>query len=111
MTKRGPDPITRQRSRWKPIPSPIPSATAFRRNVHDGVLQAIVSIDDEHYHLSISHRRANGQHVRYPTWDEMTHARGELLPPDRWFAMYFPPSAAYVTEHPTTFHLFECDPQ
>ena len=100
----GPKPLSRQRSAWKPIDSPLDWGNGFVRNVHDGKLRAIVAIEDGRHHLSISHA---GKTTRYPTWDEITHARAQLLPDDLWFAMYLPPTGNYVAHHPNTFHLWE----
>lgn len=66
-----------------------------------GECKILTSIDDGHYHLSISHKS------RYPAWDEIKAAREEHLPMDKTFAMYFPPSEEYVNVHPNCFHLWE----
>lgn len=79
-----------------------------RRCVHDGYLVAIVA--DEPgigWHLSISHRRPNGDLVRYPTWDEIAHARDTFLPAELGFVMHLPPAGEYVALHDTTFHLHQ----
>jgi hypothetical protein len=105
-------PATRQRSPWHPDePMTIEgyvSRTA-RRNVHDGALAAIYGQGPMGWHLSISHRRPNGEPGRYPTWDEIAHARDEFLPADRTFVMKLPAAGAYVAAHPTTFHLVDED--
>lgn len=73
-----------------------------------GVLMAIV--DGDGNHLSVS---APG---RYPTWDEIAHARYGLLPADKTFALPLPPPDEYVniiggTRGGNIFHLwaFEYD--
>lgn len=53
------------------------------------------------WHISISHP------TRYPTWDEIKHARYKLLPPGLTMAMYLPPEEQFVDLHPNCFHLFE----
>ncbi|MFA7296285.1 MAG: hypothetical protein WC211_03740 [Dehalococcoidia bacterium] len=57
-------------------------------------------------HLSISHPG------RYPTWDEIAHARYSLLPDDKTFVMFLPPSDQYVNVEGgprggNVFHLHE----
>lgn len=106
------DPLTKQRSAWieyTDIESPTgyPSAW-FRRNVQQGVLWACVA--DEPvigWHMSISYRNYKGQPTRYPTWDEITHARDALLPDDVAFVMHLPVADEYVAVHKTTFHLHQ----
>lgn len=112
----GPKPLSRQRSPWRETaPPPIPGAVNLRawvRDVHDGQLRAFTAIEDGRWHLSISHARlTKGKTVpgRYPSWDEIAHARYELLPGDLTFAMLLPPLEEYVAVHPTTFHLHEID--
>lgn len=120
-------PITKQRSPWD-VYEPIPATESmhgnpiarFGRNVHDGVLFAMV---DEYppcpegggWHLSISHqKRVKGGHLepgRYPTWDEIADARDELLPSELGFVMHLPGDGDYVALHPTTFHLHEYPPR
>ena len=93
-------PLTKQRSPWQPMPmAPAPLALlseagaldigCWLRKVNDGELTAILSRNPPQYlwHLSVSHsRRQSGTRVRkaarYPTWDELAHARYELLPGD-----------------------------
>ena len=50
--------------------------------VNDGTLRAIRDRDAEGlWHLSISHRpKRERRQPRWPTWDELVHARDELLP-------------------------------
>ena len=77
-------------------------ATTWRRNAGDGALLAMVADEpDIGWHLSISHQR------RYPTWDEIAHARYELLPDDIDVVMHLPPMAEYVAVHDYCFHLHE----
>lgn len=53
------------------------------------------------WHLSISCKN------RYPTWDEITHARYTLLPADIMMVMALPPPDQYVNLSPNCFHLSE----
>lgn len=98
-------PATKQRSPWVLADSIIIGPTVakvFVRNVHDGELSAIVAEEPQiGWHLSISHRR------RYPSWDEIAHARYELLPGDLGFVMHLPPMAEYVAVHDNCFHLYQ----
>jgi len=85
-----------------------PDLRIYRRNVHDGWLAAFTgTIPAEGFHLSISHRKPDGSPGRYPSWDEIAHARYELCPADITMAMLLPPMDEYVAVHPTTFHLHE----
>jgi hypothetical protein len=110
------DPISKQRSAWTEFDASaeakrvLPlgfSPTFWRRNVRDGVLTSIVCEEPEGWHLSISHVGANGSLIRYPSWDEIAHARYELLSNDLDFVMHLPPPEDYVAVHKTTFHLHE----
>lgn len=101
-------PITRQRSPWLEAENPLGHGHCFRREVADGSLHAIVA--DEPgigWHLSISFRDKRGELTRYPSWDEIAHARDELLPAELTFVMFLPPSNEYVALHDTTFHLHQ----
>lgn len=114
------DPISRQRSPWLAFRSGIDWATVmpgarhvrtFIRDVHDGSLRAIRSVDPDGLHLSVSWSpHSQRQTVRYPTWDELAHARDALLPADVGFVMHLPPADEYVAVHRTTFHLHEHPP-
>jgi hypothetical protein len=53
------------------------------------------------WHLSISCPH------RYPTWDEIFHARYDLLPDNITVAMLLPPSKEYVNLHRNCFHLHQ----
>jgi hypothetical protein len=108
-------PMTKQRSQWVQVPvGPldglvVDGSKVYQRNVHDGHLTAIVSPEPHGLHLSISHR-TNGRNPkpgRYPTWDEIAHARYELCPHDIDMVMHLPPPSDYVAVHDTTFHLHE----
>lgn len=107
-------PLTRQRSPWTisqrgPVfILGVATSTYFRR-VHDGQLRSLVSHEPHGWHLSISHSRPNGKPGRYPTWDEIAHARYELLPTDITVAMLLPPPDEYISHHPTTFHLHQIE--
>lgn len=87
----------------------------YQRSVHDGHLSAFVAREPLgpggalQWHLSISHRTNHypPRPGRYPTWDEIAHARYELLPDDLTFVMFLPLPDEYVAVHDTTFHLHE----
>lgn len=103
-------PLTKQRSPWINVEElqidGIDEAT-YERRVHDGTLFAIVGEEPQGWHLSISFRDQRGRLSRYPTWDEIVHARDALLPADVEFAMFLPAAGDYVALHDTTFHLHE----
>lgn len=117
-----PKPLNKQRSPWRRVdPGQTGAALAamgseslsvHQRLVHDGHLTAVAAIENGEWHLSISHRTNHNppRPGRYPTWDEIAHARYELLPRDRTFAMLLPPMDEYVAVHDTTFHLHEMPP-
>lgn len=108
------DPITRQRSPWIAVDGDDsldalnPDAVWYRRNVRDGTLWTLVAREPViGWHLSISFRDQRGELSRYPSWDEIIHARDELLPGDVGFVMHFPVADEYVALHRTTFHLHQ----
>jgi hypothetical protein len=80
-------------------------------NPRDGRLDVLVGQEPIGWHLSTSHKRVkpNGdiELRRYPTWDEIVHARDHLLPADRAFVMHLPKAGEFVALHHTTFHLHE----
>lgn len=116
-------PLTRQRTEW--LPSRLDDEVRalleragctevmiLRRRVHDGELRAIRSCDPpEHlWHLSVAHERVGlrkNRAPRYPSWDELAHARYELLPENIDVVMHLPPPDEYVSVEDTTFHLHE----
>jgi hypothetical protein len=103
-------PITRQRSPWleaEPLTINDVRTRTFRREVNDGALWALVAEEPQGWHLSISFRDRRDQLTRYPRWDEIAHARDELLPADIDFVMWLPRAGDYVALHDTTFHLHE----
>lgn len=90
------------------------SARVFRRQVHDGTLSAIVTCNPPSahrpgWHLSISHAGAGKRPGRYPSWDEITDARYDLVPDEVTMALLLPSRAEYVAVHPTTFQLHQID--
>lgn len=105
-------PLSKQRSPWigKPeltqLIEGIPTHY-FHRQVGDGSLWAMVAEEPWGWHMSISFRNQRNELTRYPTWDEIAHARYELLPADIDFVMHLPPPGEYVALHDTTFHLHE----
>jgi len=108
-------PLTRQRSPWDRDPGSDleiqgVEARCYRRRVSDGALVALVALEPEGWHLSVSFRSHRGTLTRYPSWDELAHARYELLPAEITVAMILPPPDEYVALHDTTFHLHELRP-
>src|SRR5689334_10267107 len=119
----GPQPLVEQRTAWRQVPAGATMkllleagarhVEVHQREVEDGHLSAIVTREPSgpgdciEWHLSISHRTNDHppQAGRYPTWDEIAHARYALLPDDVPFAMMLPPKSQYVAVHDTTFHL------
>lgn len=82
----------------------------YQRLVPDGHLTVLVSNDSAGgWHLSISHSGGDlyPSPVRYPSWDEITDARYQLIPDEVAMVMHLPPREEYVNFHPTTFHLWE----
>ena len=102
-------PFSIQSTPWRMVKSPFAvDGNVYARNVDDGILFAIVANEPvTGWHMSISFRTGDGKLNRYPSWDELAHAREELLPEHIGFAMMFPPSEEYVNLHPTTFHLYQ----
>lgn len=110
------DPISKQRSPWiedtsmgGEIEGKYPFRW-FRRRTGDGLLWACVAIEPGiGWHMSMSFRDNKGQFSRYPTWDEIAHAREQLLPDELGFVMHLPPLTTdeYVALHKTTFHLHQ----
>lgn len=104
-------PLTKQRSPWEYLTEG--EILGYRndwwqRRVGDGRLTACVAEEPAGWHLSISYAASNGEHVRYPTWDEQVHAVRTLLPPELTYAMFLPPDGDdYVGLHLTTFHWHE----
>jgi hypothetical protein len=115
--------LTVQRSEWLPAPADdeivallraagCTDVTIMRRRVHDGELRAIRSCDPPSFewHLSVAHFRQGfrrNRAPRYPSWDELAHARYELLPDNIDVVMHLPPPDEYVSAEETTFHLHE----
>lgn len=108
----GPKPLTKQRSPWvrgDDLVFDDITTQCWERRVHDGTLRTFVAEEPDGWHLSISHRTGTKRPGRYPSWDEIAHARYELLPDEVTVAMLLPPPDEYVAAHPTTFHLHEID--
>lgn len=105
------EPLTKQRSKYVEVNSPMPGARAFQRRVGDGTLVCFVAEEPHGWHLSISFTDAKGRASRYPRWDEIVHARETHLPDDVGFVMHLPASEEYVAMHDTTFHLHQHPPR
>jgi hypothetical protein len=125
MTKRRPNfdpsrtshtPLNVQRSDWRAMGDGIPDpgdpsrvTPRYERNVHDGRLRAFAGDETQiGWHMSISFVDHRGHASRYPTWDEIMHARTALLPADLAFVIRFPAEGeGYVAAHMSTFHQHE----
>lgn len=81
----------------KPFAGAEPGATLHRM----GNLVVIVGHSHYGWHLSISHP------TRYPTWDEVAHARYALIPDGVTMAMLLPPQAEYVNLSAYCLHLWQ----
>lgn len=83
----------------------------WHRNVGDGELRCILEETPMGWHLSITHakRQKKGNMVpgRWPRWDEVWHARTELLPEEIDVVMHLPREEDYVGAADTSFHLAE----
>jgi hypothetical protein len=111
------NPLSKQRSPWQRgvLPDVVERAfamahlepTYYERHVHDGILSVIICEEPAGWHLSISHIFNHGRYGRYPSWDEIAHARYTLLPVDIDFVMHLPPPDEFVAVHDTTFHLWQ----
>jgi hypothetical protein len=106
------------RIRWYRQPDAVLGGMkVYMADVADGRLVAMVSRDDVQpgqptWHLSLSHRQADGVTPdRVPNWDELKHAAYRLIPDDVPMVLVFPrrstPPAMYVNIHETTLHLWE----
>lgn len=107
-------PLTKQRSAWERSEDTdqfLPIGAWWRRRVGDGMLWACVAEEPWGWHLSISFRDQRDRYTRYPSWDEIMHARIHLLPGDVQFVMVLPKEGEYVAAHDTTFHLHEHPPR
>lgn len=110
MTERAP--LTKARSPWRHLPGlgafvGVPGGEWHARRVHDGELRACVVEEPAGWHMSISFVDHRNRPTLDPTWDEIAHARDELLPADVAFVMHLPAAGEYVAVHPTCFHLHE----
>ena len=86
-------------SRLAQLLTGLPSARVFEAD--GGRLRAIVSHDDDRWHVSVSHTD------RYPTWDEVADARYRFVPDRVTMAMLMPPRAQWINVHETTLQLWE----
>lgn len=84
------------------LPDLVPHVeVGTKRYTIGGNLQVLVGWSPSGWHLSISHGR------RYPSWDEIAHARDKLLPEGKTFVMVFPTPEEYINLHSYCFHLWE----
>lgn len=94
---------------WRKV-SPILGLEAWQKDLPDGHLTVLLSVEDGMVHMSISHRRNSRSGPvpgRNPRWEEIKEARYRFCPPDVTMAMLLPPKDQYVNVHETTFHLWE----
>lgn len=93
---------------WHTIRAPFLGMQGWQRNVSDGHLTVLLSVEDGAVHMSISHRTNDTlQPGRYPTWDEIVEARYRFCPANVHMVMVLPPREEYVNIHATTFHLWQ----
>lgn len=95
---------------WRRVPAPFSGMKCWQRNLPDGHLTAMLSMDDGLLHLSLSHRRDSKRGPvpgRLPTWTELRDARYTFCPDGVTMVMVLPPKGEYVNVHETTFHLWE----
>lgn len=88
-------------SGWRRVVNPYAPASATTYVHNEPPLLAIRSRDLGRWHLSVS--RAD----RIPTWGELGFARDELLPPDTWLMVPFPPRSFWINYNPRVLHLWE----
>jgi len=89
----------------KSVPIPFGLASAMEKDVRafsfGDCIVFVGSTEHDGWHMSISCSD------RYPTWDEIAHARYTLLSDDLNMVMMLPPHNEYVNLHNNTFHLYE----
>lgn len=76
-----------------------PDAKGYRM----GECFVMVGKESAGWHLSISCAD------RYPTWDEVAHARYKLIPNSATMAMILPPREEYVNVHDYCLHIWQID--
>ncbi len=96
-------------------------AKRYRADVSGGRLYAIVSRDPagkdgrKLWHVSVSHRAADGAAARYPSWDELKSAVYRLVQADIPWVLIFPrrstPKENWVNVSETCLHLWESEPE
>ncbi len=105
-----PDPIEYQPPNVPELSLLEPGAKYYRMghcSVILGIIPESANTDYPGYHISVSHQK------RYPTWDEIAHARYSLIPDDVTMVMVLPPSEDYVNlnEHTFQLHQIKLKPQ
>lgn len=116
------DPDAMGRLRWRRAVDLEWHGVVLRRyvaDVEDGLLSATVGLEPigtagrSLWHVSVAHRKmVHGEErfVRYPSWDELKHAKYTLVPADVAMIMVFPRrSVPYVDDHKTALHLWESE--
>ena len=64
-------------------------------------LEPLEKVYPKRWHLSISCKD------RFPTWEEIGMARDQLIPPEVFMCIPFPPRAHWLSIHPNVFHLWQ----
>jgi hypothetical protein len=81
------------------------------RNVGDGLLRVIAEQTPIGWHLAVTHaKRGKGNALapgRWPKYEELYHARLELLPDHIDVVLHLPREEDYDEKADTTFHLHE----
>ncbi len=104
-----------RRIRWFRCEDMSSGGRAYKADLPDGILAALVTQDEVApgkllWHLSVSHRDRDNRPDRCPNWDECKSAFYRLVQVDVPFVLIFPRrSAPYVNIHPTTLHFWQSD--
>jgi len=81
------------------------------RKVGDGVLRVVLEEAGTGWHMALTHaQRSKGGALRpgrWPRYDELYHARLELLPEHIDVVLHLPREEDYNALEDTTFHLYE----
>lgn len=105
-----------QRLKWIPVSHLPHGARGYYASCDDGFLRAIVGLEpagkdgEMIWHISVSHVNKSLKHDRYPSWDELKHAKYQLVPDDVPMVLIFPSKAAkYVDVSPNCLHLWQAE--
>lgn len=83
------------------VPSPLSSVRAFRMGECSIVVAREPINGRLRWHISTSHPK------RLPSYEEIKHARYELIPNEVTMAQIFPPKEEFVNVHEYCLHLYE----